>query len=77
MSVLRKALYLCLAAMAVVCSIAVLATPAAAEDKNAIDTPKPVLAATPPMGWNSWNHFNCGIDEGKIRAQADAHGVAA
>ena len=30
------------------------------------------LALTPPMGWNSWNHFACDIDEGKIRAQADA-----
>ena len=21
------------------------------------------LAATPPMGWNSWNHFGCNVDE--------------
>jgi len=21
------------------------------------------LAATPPMGWNSWNHFHCTISE--------------
>ncbi|KAK6122458.1 hypothetical protein DH2020_043795 [Rehmannia glutinosa] len=25
------------------------------------------LASTPPMGWNSWNHFNCMIDEKVIR----------
>ncbi|KAG6399106.1 hypothetical protein SASPL_140580 [Salvia splendens] len=30
------------------------------------------LAATPPMGWNSWNHFNCFIDEKMIRQTADA-----
>lgn len=28
-------------------------------------------AATPPMGWNSWNAFQLAIDEGKIRAMAD------
>ncbi|XP_057773700.1 alpha-galactosidase 1-like [Salvia miltiorrhiza] len=30
------------------------------------------LAATPPMGWNSWNHFNCFIDEKMIKETADA-----
>src|SRR5579875_2139204 len=30
------------------------------------------LAQTPPMGWNSWNHFHCGISDSIIRAQADA-----
>ncbi len=31
------------------------------------------LADTPPMGWNSWNYFNCdGINEGVIRGIADA-----
>ncbi|MCX6471513.1 MAG: glycoside hydrolase family 27 protein [Corynebacteriales bacterium] len=30
------------------------------------------VAATPPMGWNSWNTFGCDIDETTIRAQADA-----
>jgi alpha-galactosidase len=29
------------------------------------------LAATPPMGWNSWNKFNCNIDETLIRGIAD------
>lgn len=33
---------------------------------------KPNLAATPPMGWNSWNKFKCNIDEVKVRAQVDA-----
>ncbi|XP_057774037.1 alpha-galactosidase 1-like [Salvia miltiorrhiza] len=30
------------------------------------------LASTPPMGWNSWNHFNCMIDEKIIKQTADA-----
>ncbi len=30
------------------------------------------LASTPPMGWNSWNHFNKNIDDATVRAQADA-----
>jgi alpha-galactosidase len=29
-------------------------------------------ASTPPMGWNSWNHFNKQIDDATVRAQADA-----
>jgi alpha-galactosidase len=29
-------------------------------------------ASTPPMGWNSWNHFNKNIDDATVRAQADA-----
>jgi alpha-galactosidase len=30
------------------------------------------LAPTPPMGWNSWNHFAAKIDAHTVRAQADA-----
>ena len=30
------------------------------------------LALTPPMGWNSWNHYGCNIDEALIKATADA-----
>lgn len=30
------------------------------------------LALTPPMGWNSWNHFGCNVDEKIIRGMADA-----
>lgn len=32
----------------------------------------PGLAATPPMGWNSWNHYGCEINEALIRQTADA-----
>ncbi|KAF8009637.1 hypothetical protein BT93_J0599 [Corymbia citriodora subsp. variegata] len=30
------------------------------------------LGLTPPMGWNSWNHFACAINETVIRETADA-----
>jgi len=33
---------------------------------------EPTLAATPPMGWNSWNHFACKVTDGDVRAAADA-----
>jgi len=32
----------------------------------------PMAAATPPMGWNSWNHFKDKVDDKTIRATADA-----
>jgi alpha-galactosidase len=32
----------------------------------------PVLAATPPMGWNSWNKFACDVNEDLIRQTAAA-----
>jgi alpha-galactosidase len=30
------------------------------------------IALTPPLGWNSWNCFATDVDDGKIRAAADA-----
>ncbi|KAG5402949.1 hypothetical protein IGI04_009068 [Brassica rapa subsp. trilocularis] len=30
------------------------------------------LGVTPPMGWNSWNHFSCNINEKVIKETADA-----
>src|SRR5215472_16606392 len=30
------------------------------------------LAATPPMGWNSWNHFACKVTADDVQAAADA-----
>ena len=30
------------------------------------------LALTPPMGWNSWNHFGCAVNEALIMETADA-----
>ncbi|XP_019429779.1 PREDICTED: alpha-galactosidase-like, partial [Lupinus angustifolius] len=38
------------------------------------------LGRTPPMGWNSWNHFGCDLNESIIRETADAmvsNGLAA
>jgi alpha-galactosidase len=31
----------------------------------------PMLAATPPMGWNSWNKFGCNVSEQMVRDMAD------
>ena len=33
---------------------------------------KATLAATPPMGWNSWNLFACKVSDAVVRAAADA-----
>uniref|UniRef100_A0A2N9HBZ3 Alpha-galactosidase n=1 Tax=Fagus sylvatica TaxID=28930 RepID=A0A2N9HBZ3_FAGSY len=30
------------------------------------------VARTPPMGWNSWNHFQCNISEWTVKTTADA-----
>ena len=30
------------------------------------------LARTPPMGWNSWNHFECKVTATDVRSAADA-----
>jgi alpha-galactosidase len=30
------------------------------------------LAAIPPMGWNSWNHFGADVSDADVRAVADA-----
>src|SRR5258707_11629222 len=30
------------------------------------------LARTPPMGWNSWNHFHCDVSAQLIKETADA-----
>jgi len=56
-----------------VAAITIVALPMAAKaDGGLVMAPKPALAPTPPMGWNSWNHFGCDIDEAKIRGAADA-----
>jgi len=49
-----------------------LAAPAFAHETLKLDAPKPQLAPTPPMGWNSWNKFGCNINEALVRKQADA-----
>ena len=36
------------------------------------DVPANGLAKTPPMGWNSWNHFAGKVDDRAVREMADA-----
>ncbi len=50
--------------LAVAAVLIVGAVPAAAQDAG--------LARTPPMGWNSWNHFACKVSDKVIRESADA-----
>ncbi len=62
---LRPTVRLEIAALALA---SLLAAPAAAQVRRLDDG----LAATPPMGWNSWNKFGCHVDEQLIEATADA-----
>jgi len=57
MNLLRRSL-----ALAVLCAAGL---PATAQKT-------PLVAATPPMGWNSWNHFHRNVTDAVVRAQADA-----
>ncbi|MFG6488467.1 glycoside hydrolase family 27 protein [Roseateles sp. BYS78W] len=52
--------------------IVLTALPAHAHDTLKLDAPKPNLAPTPPMGWNSWNKYACNVSEKLLRQQADA-----
>jgi len=40
--------------------------------QSALQAAEQTAAPTPPMGWNSWNHFAEKIDDKTVRAQADA-----
>jgi Alpha-galactosidase len=42
------------------------------EQKSKQDSAFLSLAATPPMGWNSWNKFGCSINENLLKETADA-----
>lgn len=46
--------------------------PALAAAAGVVPATATTLAATPPMGWNSYNHFRNQIDDAAIRSQADA-----
>ncbi|MFZ0819141.1 MAG: glycoside hydrolase family 27 protein [Candidatus Acidiferrales bacterium] len=59
-TILRRFRVICVVVAALLC----FASPHSAQ--------APVLAATPPMGWNSWNHFAGRIDDATVRAQAEA-----
>ena len=61
------------ALVAVIAALAAVACTPQQEGRIGGDGPAiPGLAAVPPMGWNSWNSFGCGITEQIVRAQADA-----
>ncbi len=49
-----------------------MSPPARIEPPAVRDLPYNRLAATPPMGWNSWNHFAERVDDTTIRQTADA-----
>ena len=55
-----------------VLALALSVSSAQAHETLRLDAPKPELASTPPMGWNSWNKFACNVSEKLIREQADA-----
>src|SRR5436190_8736143 len=38
---------------------------------SAVSQTSSSLAATPPMGWNSWNKFGCDVSDKLIREMAD------
>ena len=59
-------------AATVILLLVAIAAPASAHETLKLDAPKPQLAPTPPMGWNSWNKFACNVSEQLIRQQADA-----
>jgi alpha-galactosidase len=54
-----------------------LALAIAAVTVSAFRTPRLAngLALTPPMGWNSWNHFGCNVSSALIRGVADSMAV--
>jgi alpha-galactosidase len=49
-----------------------LKPPARIEPPAVRDLPDDGLARTPPMGWNSWNHFAERVDDRVVREAADA-----
>jgi len=52
-------------------SMLVLSDTSVPEASATAPVPANTLALTPPMGWNSWNKFNCDINEAKIKSAAD------
>ncbi len=59
-------------ALAVPVSEESLRAPAALPLPAVRDLPDNGLARTPPMGWNSWNHFAEAVDDRIVREAADA-----
>jgi alpha-galactosidase len=62
-----------LAAAALAAAGLAIAVPATAAGADAVPAPTAAqLSPTPPMGWNDWNRFGCGIDEAVVRQTAAA-----
>ena len=64
----RRLAMACVATLALMIGSVTVGGPAAAADPPTVQEPAPL----PPLGWNSWNTFYCGIDEGMVRQTADA-----
>ena len=45
--------------LTLLCALAAL--PVHAHETLKLDAPKPNVAPTSPMGWNSWNKFDCNV----------------
>ena len=60
-------------AVAVLGVLALVVSRPAVPDRITLSPPAAAgLAATPPMGWNSWNHFGCDVDAELVERTADA-----
>jgi alpha-galactosidase len=58
---------------ALLCGVAVAQTNPSTQTATApVSTIAPTLAQTPPMGWNSWNHFARRVNEQDVKDAADA-----
>ncbi|KOV83185.1 glycoside hydrolase family 27 protein [Nocardia sp. NRRL S-836] len=64
----RRLAHLAVAVLAAVATVT--ANPVASPPVAAAAPGSPAL--TPPLGWNSWNSFGCGITEAQVRQAADA-----
>jgi alpha-galactosidase len=53
-------------------SLAVLLAATLSHAQTPLSTIAPMLAKTPPMGWNSWNHFARKVAEQDVKNAADA-----
>ncbi|MET1075940.1 MAG: glycoside hydrolase family 27 protein, partial [Umezawaea sp.] len=61
----RRLVHLVVAALTAVLAVTAPGAPAAVAAPGS-------PALTPPLGWNSWNSFGCGVTEAQIRQAADA-----
>jgi alpha-galactosidase len=68
---LRPTLLAAVCAFAAAASLALAVTPAASADSAAGQSYNG-LALTPPMGWNSWYQYRCGVTQAEVLANAQA-----